>query len=291
MRRRFQFELEQLRRRIHILEGFRLIFNALDEAIRLIRTSTGKADAAEKLIATFQLDEDQAAAVLESQLYRIAQMEIRKILDELKEKIARAKEIEAILASEPRLWGVVKNEIGEVGEKYGKDRRRTRMGSSDDEVDFDPEAYIVRENTNVVLTRDGWIKRVGRLTSVETTRVREGDEVVAVAPGSTVDHVVSSPRTAPPTPCGWSTCRPVLAMATRSPSSSGWPIRCASCAISTDERFTAADTASANRRTRRVRMFSLPPPRGSKSARRWPHSAPRRPRSAGATSGWPRATG
>src|SRR5262249_10230673 len=53
-----------------------------------------------------------------------------------------------------------------------------------------PEAYIVRENTNVVLTRDGWIKRVGRLASVETTRVREGDEVLAVVPGSTVDHVV-----------------------------------------------------------------------------------------------------
>src|SRR5262249_16374177 len=52
------------------------------------------------------------------------------------------------------------------------------------------EAYIVRENTNVVLTRDGWIKRVGRLASVEGTRVREGDEVIAVAPGSTLDHVI-----------------------------------------------------------------------------------------------------
>ena len=52
------------------------------------------------------------------------------------------------------------------------------------------EAYIVRENTNVVLTRDGWIKRVGRLASVEGTRVREGDEVIAVVPGSTLDHVI-----------------------------------------------------------------------------------------------------
>src|SRR5205085_1816060 len=60
----------------------------------------------------------------------------------------------------------------------------------EDVLEFNEEAYIVRENTNVVLTRDGWIKRVGRLTSVETTRVREGDEVVAVVPGSTLDHVV-----------------------------------------------------------------------------------------------------
>src|SRR4029077_20918784 len=56
--------------------------------------------------------------------------------------------------------------------------------------EFDPEAYIVKENSNVVLTRDGWIKRVGRLASVETTRLREGDAVIAVAPGSTLDHVI-----------------------------------------------------------------------------------------------------
>ncbi len=64
------------------------------------------------------------------------------------------------------------------------------MASDEDVLEFDEEAYIVRENTNVVLTRDGWIKRVGRLASVETTRVREGDEVIAVVPGSTLDHVV-----------------------------------------------------------------------------------------------------
>src|SRR5205823_8510685 len=76
-----------------------------------------------------------------------------------------------------------------LGEKFG-DRRRTRMASDEDVLEFDEEAYIVRENTNVVLTRDGWVKRVGRLTSIETTRVREGDEVIAVVPGNTLDHVI-----------------------------------------------------------------------------------------------------
>jgi DNA gyrase subunit A len=191
VRRRFEYELEQLRRRIHILEGFRIIFNALDRAIKIIRDSDGKADAAERLMTTFKLDEEQAAAILEVQLYKIAQLEIKKILDELKEKTAQAEKIEGILRSEKKLWGVVKDELNELGEKYGsKDRRRTRMGSAEDAPEFDPEAYIVRENTNVVLTRDGWIKRVGRLASVEGTRVREGDEVLAVVPGSTLDHVV-----------------------------------------------------------------------------------------------------
>jgi DNA gyrase subunit A len=191
VRRRFEYELEQLRKRIHILEGFRIIFNALDQAIKLIRESSGKADAAEKLCSTFNLDNEQATAILDVQLYKIAQLEIKKILDELKEKKAEAKKLEAILASEKKLWEVVKTELTDLGEKYGaKDRRRTKMGSSEDTMDFDPEAYIVRENTNVVLTRDGWIKRVGRLASVEGTRVREGDEVVAVVPGSTLDPVI-----------------------------------------------------------------------------------------------------
>ena len=64
------------------------------------------------------------------------------------------------------------------------------MAMGEETPDFDPEAYIVRENTNVVLTRDGWIKRVGRLASVEGTRVREGDAVIAVAPGNTLDHAI-----------------------------------------------------------------------------------------------------
>jgi DNA gyrase subunit A len=190
VRRRFEYALEQLRRRIHILEGFRTIFNALDRALKMIRESDGKADASAKLQRAFGLDEDQAAAVLDAQLYKIAQLEIKKILDELKEKKERAAEIEKILGSKKRLWGVVKGELNELAEQHGKDRRRTRMGSAEDAPDFDPEAYIVRENTNVVLTRDGWIKRVGRLASVEGTRVREGDEVIAVVPGSTLDHVV-----------------------------------------------------------------------------------------------------
>ncbi len=189
VRRRFEYELEQLKKRIHILEGFRIIFNALDKAIKLIRESDGKPDAAEKLTKAFKLDQEQADAILEVQLYRIAQLEIKKILTELREKKAEAQRIEEILGSKRKLWGVVKTELNEIGEKFG-DRRRTRMVGGDDTPEFDPEAYILKENTNVVLTRDGWIKRVGRLQSVESTRVREGDAVIAVAPGSTLDHVI-----------------------------------------------------------------------------------------------------
>jgi DNA gyrase subunit A len=189
VRKRFEFELEQLRKRIHILEGFQIIFNALDRAIRMIRDSEGKADAAVKLMKAFKLDEIQVDAILDAQLYKIAQLEIQKILDELKEKTQEAHKIEAILRSEKKLWGVVRGELEALAAKFGS-RRRTRLASGEDAPEFDPEAYIVKENTNVVLTRDGWIKRVGRLASVEGTRVREGDAVLAVVPGSTLDHVV-----------------------------------------------------------------------------------------------------
>lgn len=189
VKRRFEYDLEQLKKRIHILEGFRIIFNALDKAIKLIRESDGKPDAAEKLMKAFKLDEEQATAILDVQLYRIAQLEIKKILDELKEKKAEAERIEGILRSNRKLWGVVKDEFREVMEKF-PDKRRTKMAVGEEIAEFDAEAYIVRENTNVVLTRDGWIKRVGRLATVEGTRVREGDEVIAVVPGSTLSHVI-----------------------------------------------------------------------------------------------------
>jgi DNA gyrase subunit A len=189
VKRRFEYQLRQLRRRIHILEGFAIIFNALDRAIKIIRESNGKPDAAEKLKAAFKLDDEQVTAILDAQLYKIAQMEIQKILDELKEKREKAKEIETILASKKKLWGVIKDEMDKLIEQF-PGRRKTRMASDEDVLTFDEEAYIVRENTNVVLTRDGWIKRVGRLQSVESTRVREGDEVVEVKAGSTLDHVV-----------------------------------------------------------------------------------------------------
>lgn len=207
VRRRFEFELEQLRKRIHILEGFQIIFDALDRALRMIRESDGKSDASAKLQRAFKLTEIQAEAILDAQIYKIAQLEIQRILEELKEKQSQAKKIQKILASEKEQWSIVKRELNEIEEQYARGelsdpdgkstqesraqaRRKTRIAGTDDVQEFDEEAYIVRENTNVVLTCDGWIKRVGRLASVETTRVREGDEVVAVLPASTLDHVV-----------------------------------------------------------------------------------------------------
>ena len=187
--RRFQYLLAQLQRRIHILEGFEIVFDGLDRAIKIIRASDGKADAAVKLMKAFPLDAEQTNAVLELQLYRISSLEIDDIRKELKEKRAEAARITRILGSQKLLWGEIEKELLALGDTFA-DKRRTGLGSSEEVTEFDPNAYIVRENTNVVLTKDGWIKRVGRIAKVEATRVREGDEVLDVLPASTLDHIV-----------------------------------------------------------------------------------------------------
>ncbi len=182
--RRFRFDLDELNRRIHILEGFAKVYDALDEVIRIIRKSEGKQDAAQKLMKRFELDEEQVDAILELKLYRLARLEILMIQEELAEKRKEAKRLEAMLKSDAKRWGVVKDELQEIAKRYG-DKRRTKISVSADEPEFDPNAYIVDEDANVVLTRDGWVKRVRELKDASSTRVREGDAVTEVLAGNT----------------------------------------------------------------------------------------------------------
>ncbi len=174
--RRLRHELENIRRRIHILEGFAIVFNNLDEAIRIIRASDGKADAAPKLIARFQLSEEQADAVLETKLYRLGKLEIKDILDELKGRRQRAAEIERLLGNEPARWQMVRVEIEEVERQYSG-RRRTKIKADEAPIEFREEDYIIDEDAWVIVTRDGWIKRQKTFTDVASIRVRDDDRV------------------------------------------------------------------------------------------------------------------
>lgn len=189
VRRRLEYQLEVLRKRIHILEGYEIIFNGLDLALKIIRASSGKKDAAVGLMKKFPLDEIQTDAILELALYKISQLEIDHIRKELKEKKTEARRIEKLLKSQTQMWALIQTELEEVAAEFG-DKRRSDFGSADEIVEFDATAYIVKENTNVVVTSDGWIKRVNSLSSVSKTRVREGDNVLDVIPGSTLDNAV-----------------------------------------------------------------------------------------------------
>ncbi|MSP16752.1 MAG: DNA topoisomerase IV subunit A [Myxococcales bacterium] len=187
--RRLEYQLDELSRRLHVLEAFARIFDLLDEAIRIIRKSEGKKDAAQKLMKRFELDELQVDAILELKLYKLARLEIHLIQQELEEKSKEAKRLGVILKSEDRRWSMIKDELGEVRTKFA-DKRRTRIGGGGDEVEFTEEQFIIAEDAHVVLTRDGWVKRVRELRDPTQTRLREGDEVTAVLCASTRECVV-----------------------------------------------------------------------------------------------------
>ncbi len=188
VKRRLEYELRILERRIHILEGFEKIFDALDKAIKLIRSSNGKADAAKKLMKAFDLDEEQADAVLETKLYRLAKLEIEKIREELEDKRKQARRLRGILRSKAKLWALVKKELQEVSERFA-DSRRTKLGAEDITEEFSAESFIIDEDAVVLVTRDGWIKRQ-RSINLATTRMREGDEPLALVGGSTRECIV-----------------------------------------------------------------------------------------------------
>jgi DNA gyrase subunit A len=185
---RLEHELAQLRKRIHILEGFEKVFDALDEILQIIRKSDGKADAAQKIMARFALDAAQTDAILELKLYRLARLEILVIQEELQEKRARTREIDALLGDDTARWKLVREELEEVQKKYG-DKRRTTIEQAD-ETEYAPDAFIIDEDNVVIVSRDGWVKRQKDVKDLSTTRLREGDAVLAAMAGSTRSTVV-----------------------------------------------------------------------------------------------------
>ena len=184
--RRLEYELVALQKRIHILEGFEMVFDALDQVIKIIRGSDGKEDAAKIIIRRFKLDEIQTDAILELRLYRLSRLEIQKIRDELKEKRKRAGTIQKLLKNEERRWQIVRQEISHLQESHGaKDRRRTLIATVEAEPEFTQDDFIVVEDNHVLITKDGWVKRQKEIRDPMSTRLREGDRVLAVFGGST----------------------------------------------------------------------------------------------------------
>src|SRR5262249_50714417 len=189
VRARLKHELEALKGRIHILEGFETIFDALDEILKIVRKSDGKADAATKIMARFKLDAEQTDAILELKIYRLARLEILVIQNELAEKRKRAREISGLLKRDDDLWKIVRSEIELVQKTYGDARRSQITGEVPDE-EYTADDFIIEEDNLVIVTRDGWVKRQKEVKDLSTTRLREGDAVLAAAAGSTRATIV-----------------------------------------------------------------------------------------------------
>jgi DNA gyrase subunit A len=154
--RRTQFRLRQAQERAHIVSALVKAQDRIDEVIALIRASESADAARTGLMELLEIDEVQATAILDMQLRRLAALERQKLLDEYEELMAKIADFEDILASEERQRSIVSEELGEIVEKYGNERRSTIIGY---EGDMSLEDLIAQEDVVVTITRGGYAKR------------------------------------------------------------------------------------------------------------------------------------
>ncbi|MDE0529237.1 MAG: DNA gyrase subunit A [Truepera sp.] len=196
VQRRTRFELHKARERTHVLEGYLIALDRIDEVIELIRDSPDATTAREGLATEFSLSEAQAQGVLDMRLQRLTGLERERLQQEyrdLQEEIAR---LETILGDEVELWKVIKAELREIKERFG-DERRTQIATLSD--DISKEDLIAEENMVVTVTRGGYIKRTaisnyraqnrgGR--GVSSQRQKEDDINSLLLVGSTHDYLL-----------------------------------------------------------------------------------------------------
>ena len=153
--RRTQYDLKKAEARAHILEGLRIALDNIDEIIKIIRSSYN--DAKEKLMNRFELTDIQAQSILDMRLARLQGLEREKIENEYAELMEKIAYYNSLLADEKLLMGVVRDEMQEIKEKYG-DERRTKIAAAVNEID--EEDLIQEESVAVTLTHLGYLKRI-----------------------------------------------------------------------------------------------------------------------------------
>jgi len=156
--RRCKFDLDVAEKRVHILEGLKIALDNIDEVVKLIRASKSDEEAKNGLVNKFKLTEIQANAILEMRLRRLTGLEREKIENELQELFKTIEELKSILASDEKILGVIKNELTEIRDKYGDERRTTIDMTAIDYIE--DESLIPNEDVILSFTNKGYIKRV-----------------------------------------------------------------------------------------------------------------------------------
>lgn len=155
--RRTRFELDKAERRAHILEGLKIAISNLDKVIKIIRSSKSPEEAKTALVAQLKLTPIQAQAILEMQLQKLTQLERHKIDEEYLELIKKIEYYKALLKSRKKILDVIKDDIQDVAEKYG-DERRTKIQAAEQEIDI--EDLIAEEDVLITMSFAGYIKRI-----------------------------------------------------------------------------------------------------------------------------------
>lgn len=177
---RSRFELEKAEDRAHVLEGLVKALNILDEVIAAIKASKNRQDAQNNLVAKFGFTERQADAILTLQLYRLTNLEIHSLEKEWKDVQKTIAYLKGILGSEKKLLAVIKDEMSQIRDKYGIDRR-SDIQDEVEELKVNLEVMVTAEDVFVTLSSEGYIKRTGKLSfirsggEIDKTGLKEGD--------------------------------------------------------------------------------------------------------------------
>ena len=187
--RRTQFELDKAEKRVHILEGYQIVFDNIDEVIKIIKESKADGEAKLKLMERFGLTEAQTDNILEMKLRRLTGLEREKIEEELNALRIEIERLRGILADNNKALGIIKDEMTEIKNKYG-DERRTKIDMT--AVDYiEDESLIPEENILVVLTNKGYIKRTTSDTFKSQNRGGVGIKGMTTNDEDFVEHMIN----------------------------------------------------------------------------------------------------
>ncbi|MFF2089944.1 DNA gyrase subunit A [Paenibacillus sp. NPDC058174] len=192
---RTQYDLEKAEDRAHVVEGLVKALNLLDEVIATIKASKNRADAQNNLVEKFEFSERQADAILTLQLYRLTNLEITSLEKELKEMMKRIAYLRSILNSEKKLLSVIKEELIEIRDKYGIDRRSEIRGEVE-ELKVNLEVLVTPEDVLVTLSHEGYMKRTSMLSftrsggDLDNAGVKEGDMISSLYEVNTIDNLL-----------------------------------------------------------------------------------------------------
>ncbi|OZU90208.1 DNA gyrase subunit A [Virgibacillus indicus] len=191
--RRTIFDLKKAKDRAHIVEGLIKAISILDELIATIRASKDKQDAKKQIIAKYDFSEAQAEAIVMLQLYRLTNTDVTTLEEESKELLKRISELEAILASEKKLFQTIKKELKKIRKDFA-DKRRTLIEDKIEELTIDIEVTVASEDVLVSVTRDGYVKRTSLrsygASNGEGFAIKDEDHLAGLVELNTTDKLL-----------------------------------------------------------------------------------------------------
>ena len=189
--RRTSYDLKKAEERLHIVEGFLKAVDILDEVIKIIRASKNRLDCIENLVKEFKFTEIQATAIVDMRLYKLSNTDVNLLLEEQANLQKMIEFLNSVLNNETILKTQMKKELQEIKKEYGNDRR-TEIRDEISEIKIDMKDMIPKENTIVVVTKEGYVKRVSpkSYTDEEETVMKPGDYVIGLYDTTTLNNIM-----------------------------------------------------------------------------------------------------